>query len=200
MNVMRFSLSCLIAVTCLSGCVAIPNPFASAPAEPVTMRWAHVDGHRDWEAASFAALDSHAAILPTLVPDDIDEWCPGYARNDLEERRQFWVGLMSSLAYHESTWNPDVVGGGNRWFGLVQIYPSTARFRGCEATTAAELQDGAANMSCAFRIWAFTVPRDNVVSEGNRGVAADWGPMHSSQSHKREDIRNWVSAQPFCTR
>jgi hypothetical protein len=35
-----------------------------------------------------------------------------------------------------------------------------------------------------------TVPRDGVVSRGMRGVAADWGPFHSSR--KREDMRQWL--------
>ena len=43
---------------------------------------------------------------------------------------------------------------------------------------------------------AITVPRDNVVSEGMRGVAADWGPFHSSR--KREDMRSWVRDQSYC--
>lgn len=192
----------LLLVLCLAtltGCAALPLNFGRAAEVPVTMRWSHIDGSDAWEAASFAALDTHAAVLPTLVPDDIETWCPGYIDNDLEARRMFWVGLMSSLARHESTWNPTAVGGGDRWFGLVQISPATARHYGCRATTGQALLDGSDNMACAFRIWASTVPRDNIVSAGNRGVAADWGPMHSSQSQKREDIRAWVAQQPFCT-
>lgn len=195
---MRAPALALICLVALSGCALSPFGASHASEEVAVMRWAHVDGHQAWETAAFAALDSHAAVLPTLVPEDIDSWCPGYADNDLEERRQFWVGLMSALARHESTWSPDVVGGGGRWFGLVQISPATARHYGCQATSGAALLDGAANTSCALRIWAATVPRDMRVADGNRGVAADWGPMHSSQSHKRDDIRDWVGAQPFC--
>ncbi len=193
---MRFLFAPIAALFLLSGCGLMA--FGQDDAEPTVMRWAHVPGHEAWEAASFAALDTHAAILPTIVPDDIDEWCPAYTDNDLEERREFWVGLMSTLARHESTWNPTVVGGGGRWFGLVQISPATARFYQCEATSGQALLDGADNVSCAYRIWATTVPRDNMVSRGNRGVAADWGPMHSSQSHKREDMRRWIRQQSFC--
>ena len=88
------------------------------------------------------------------------------------------------------------MGGGGKWFGLVQIAPATARGYGCAATTGDALKDGEANLSCAIRILAHTVPRDGVVSEGMRGVAADWGPFHSGA--KRSDMQQWTSAQPYC--
>jgi len=182
-----------LAVT-LSACVFTS---AATDLDPV-MRWDHVPASDAWEAASFAALDSHAAVLPTLVPEDIEQWCPAYPDASQTEREAFWVGLMSALAQHESTWRPQLVGGGGRWFGLVQISPATARYYGCQATSGEALLNGSDNVRCAYRIWAHTVARDNRVSEGNRGVAADWGPMHSSQSHKRDDIRDWVSSQSYC--
>ncbi len=163
---------------------------------PPAMRWDFHPDAAEWTAASFAALETHAAVLPALVPDDIDAWCPAYDTADEVQREAFWVGLMSSLAEYESTWNPDAVGGGGRWFGLVQISPATARYYGCEATTGTALQQGPANLRCALRIWATTVSRDGVVSAGRGGVAADWGPM--SNATRREQIREWVSQQSYC--
>jgi hypothetical protein len=89
------------------------------------------------------------------------------------------------------------VGGDGRWFGLVQIAPGTAQWRNCQVGTGEALLDGPANLRCGIRIMAATVPRDGVVSEGMRGVAADWGPFHSRR--KREDMRNWVRAQEYCS-
>ncbi|WP_371931077.1 hypothetical protein [Roseovarius sp. MMSF_3281] len=43
---------------------------------------------------------------------------------------------------------------------------------------------------------AVTVPRDGVVSRGMRGVAADWGPFHSSR--KRNDMKAWLRRQSYC--
>ena len=166
--------------------------------EPVAMRWDHRPEAGEWTRMAFAALDTHAAILPQIVPEDIDAWCPAYPDASEEEREMFWTGLLSALARHESTWNPQAVGGGGRWFGLVQISPATARYYGCEATTGAALQDGAMNISCALRIWAHTVPRDGVVATGRGGVAADWGPFHPSQAAKREEMRAWITSQPYC--
>lgn len=183
----------------LSACLAVPSVSTrGAQDDSFPMRWDHIPTAPQWEAAGRVALESHAAVLPALVPDDIDSWCPAYEQADQARREAFWLGLVSALARHESTWQETAVGGNGRWFGLVQISPATARGYGCQATTGAALLDGSANISCALRIWAQTVPRDGVVAQGRRGIAADWGPMHPSQSTKREDIRSWVQDQPYC--
>ncbi len=160
------------------------------------MRWDHRPGSDDWTVSALQALRSHGSVLPSMVPADIETWCPGYSEASLEDREAFWVGLISALAKHESTWNPAAVGGGGLWFGLVQIAPPTANGYGCRARSGAALKDGSDNVSCAIRIMAHTVPRDGVVSRGMRGVAADWGPFHSAQ--KRADMIEWTRAQPFC--
>ena len=191
----------------LAGCADVTGsqaPFrfaglASSEPEPPAMprlRWSHRDEGTRWTAATMDALATHGADLPATVPADIEAWCPGYETASEFDRRAFWAGLISALAWHESTHRPEAVGGGGRWYGLTQILPATARGYGCEVGTGAALKNGAANLSCAVRIMARTVSRDGVVARGMRGVAADWGPFHSSK--KREDMRAWVGAQPYC--
>ena len=160
------------------------------------MRWDHRPEGDAWTETAFAALASHGATLTAMTPADIEAWCPAYPEASEQERKAFWTGLISALAKHESTWNPRAVGGGGKWFGLVQIAPATARGYGCEARSGEALKDGEANLACAIRIMARTVARDRVVSAGMQGVAADWGPFHSAR--KREDMRSWVQAQPYC--
>jgi hypothetical protein len=172
------------------------RPVARDPWAAPTLRW---DGHpqdMDWTLAAMAALRGPGASLVQTMPRDIADWCPGYADAGAGQRRAFWAGLVSTLAWHESTHREDAVGGGGRWFGLVQISPATARYRGCRATSGQALLDGPANLACGLRIMGETVPRDGVVSRGMRGVAADWGPFHSSR--KREDMRQWLRAQDYC--
>ncbi|MEJ6395146.1 transglycosylase SLT domain-containing protein [Gymnodinialimonas sp. 2305UL16-5] len=190
-----------VAILSVAACGAVGDlgfpRFGQAEADTVpVMRWDHRPEAGEWTRMAFTALDTHAATLPEIVPSDIAQWCPAYADAPEEDREAFWVGLMSALARHESTWNPEAVGGGGRWFGLVQISPATARYYGCDATSGAALTDGSANISCAMRIWAQTVPRDGVVAAGRGGVAADWGPF--VQAQKREEMRNWISSQPYC--
>ncbi len=168
---------------------------SSASALPVT-KWDFQPQGEAWTQASLTALGGHGAPLVNSVPADTGDWCPGYPEASDAERKAFWTGLLSALAEHESTWRADAVGGGGRWFGLVQISPATARGYGCAATSGEALKDGAANLSCAIRIWSQTVTRDGVIAAGGGGVAADWGPF--SQSRKREAMRSWVSEQPYC--
>lgn len=159
-------------------------------------RWDDHPRGPQWTAAVLAALRGPGAPLLQTEPRDIHAWCPGYLEASPAQRAAFWTGLVSTLAWHESTHDPRAVGGGGQWFGLVQIAPGTARWRDCDVGTGNALLSGAANLRCGIRIMGITVPRDNVVAEGMRGVAADWGPFHSSR--KREDMRNWVRQQEYC--
>ena len=162
-------------------------------------RWDHRAGSDTWTRAAMSALADHGQSLERMVPADIDTWCPGYRQAGPVQRRAFWVGMMSALAKHESTWNPRAVGGGGRWYGLLQIYPSTARLYGCRARSGEALQNPAANLSCAIRIMAVTVARDNAIAVNDgrwRGVAADWGPM--TNRGKIAEMAAWTRGQDYC--
>lgn len=186
----------LVALAAVSGCDRSSDNISVATMSYQQTPWRAIPKSSDWQAAALAALDTHGQPLVEVTPADIDEWCPGYTEGGVEVRKAFWVGLLSALSKHESTWNPRAVGGGGLWYGLVQIAPPTARGYGCAAKTGEALKDGSANLSCAVRIMAHTVPRDGVVSQGMRGVAADWGPFHSAR--KREDMMSITRALPAC--
>ena len=153
-----------------------------------------------WTRTTLAALKGHGLPLLTMVPRDIADWCPSYKTNGLDKRAAFWNGLLSALAKHESTWKPRAVGGGGRWYGLTQILPSTARGYKCRVGTGEALKDGSDNLSCAVRILAHTVPRDNAVARKANGrlggVAADWGPM--TKAGKRKEMAAWLRGQKYC--
>ncbi|MDU8926392.1 transglycosylase SLT domain-containing protein [Alisedimentitalea sp. MJ-SS2] len=166
-------------------------------------RWAHRPGADLWTRAAMVAMQGHGAPLIKMVPGDIRNWCPAYPQAGPDQRGAFWVGFMSALAKHESTYRADAVGGGGLWYGLLQILPATARGYRCRARSGEALKDGAANLSCAIRIMAVTVPRDGVVHGYTkakkrrwRGVSADWGPMRSSK--KRADMAGWLRKQSYC--
>ena len=174
-----------------SGGVDAASSKSLAPIRPA-MRWDHRPEAADWTASTLAALRTHGAVLATVEPADIDRWCPAYRGAGPEDRRAFWAGLLSALAKHESTWNPQAVGGGGRWIGLVQIDPRTARGYRCTAQSTAALKDGTANLSCAVRIAASQVPKGDTVAQGMR----DWGPFYSSK--KRAEMSAWTRQQAYC--
>ena len=175
------------------------RPFARAAFQP-RARWDFKDGGEVWTRAAMSAISDHGDALLTTVPSDIERWCPAYIDHGPQMRSAFWAGMMSALSKHESTYNPRAVGGPHLWYGLLQIFPDTARRYGCRAQTGEALKDPAANLSCAARIMAVTVPRDNAVAVHNgrwRGVAADWGPM--TNQGKIAEMSAWTSTQSYCT-
>ncbi len=184
----------------LAGC-GLPSlslPTAPSGALPA-MRWDHHPEAADWTRAALLAVTEKDTVLAGRVPADIAAWCPGYETASLPDRRAFWVGLLSALAKHESTWNPAASGGGGRWIGLMQISPQTARGHGCAAQSVGALKDGAANLTCAVEIFAQDVARDGVVAgKGNRGIGRDWAPFRKAS--KRAEMAEWTSRQPFCAR
>lgn len=162
-------------------------------------RWDDQPNGHVWTRATMAAVQSHGRALIETVPADIGDWCPAYRANGPEKRAAFWTGMISALVKHESTYRPTAVGGGGKWYGLTQILPGTARGYGCRARSGAALKSGAANLSCAVRIMATTVPRDGVVALKNgrsAGVGADWGPM--TRRSKRADMSGYTRAQSYC--
>jgi hypothetical protein len=190
----------LLASLALTGCVALPVPIkVTAPVALAPMRWDHRPEATEWTQAALAAVASEDAVLAQSVPGDIAAWCPGYETASLENRRAFWVGLMSALAKHESTWNPAAVGGKGKWFGLMQISPATARGNGCAAQSGGALKDGPANLACAVLIFARDVERDGVVAgSGRQGVGRQWAPFRKSA--KAGDMKSWTSVQPYCAK
>ena len=181
----------------LLGACATQTPAPAIPDALPVMAWDHTGDHTDeWTEATLDALQTEGAVLLSEVPADIGTWCPHYVQAAPRERAAFWAGLLSALARFESTWNPQAVGGGGQWFGLVQIAPATARGYGCDADSGAELTDGAANLECAVEIAASTVTRDGVIAAGGGGFAADWGPFASAE--KRSEMAQWVSSQEYC--
>ena len=174
------------------------RPLARNSFLPAT-RWSFQPNSAVWTRAAMSAIQGHGEGLDSLEPRDIDRWCPAYADNSPELRTAFWVGMMSALAKHESTYNPNAVGGPNLWYGLLQIYPDTAQRYGCRARTGEELKDPVDNLSCAARIMNVTVARDNAIAvhDGRwRGVAADWGPM--SNRRKIPEMASWTARQSYC--
>ena len=193
-------LAALTMVVTTAACANLPaeQTVAAAVDEALpVMAWDHRPDGEEWTEAALEALRSEGIGLLSEEPADIRHWCPGYVEAPEEDRAAFWAGLMSSIARYESTWNEDAVGGGGKWFGLLQISPATARSYGCEATTGAALREGEANLECAVRIAARTVTRDGVVAANGGGFAADWGPF--ANSSKRESMAAWVRDQEYCS-
>ena len=189
----KSALSAFALVLTLAPAAEAREKVAALPA----MRWDQASEASEWTEHALAAVALHDAQLARVIPADIEEYCPGYAKASVEDRRAFWVAVLSATAKYESGFNARAVGGSGRYIGLMQITPATARHSGCEADSTAELKDGEANLSCAIRIAAPKVAEDGLLAgKGNRGIARDWGPWSSSK--KRAAIAEWTRAQSYC--
>lgn len=186
-----------------------PHPGVEAPADPPlrprardpyrpAAQWDDEPRGALWTRSMLSALEGHGAEILATVPSDIADWCPAYPQNTRTERAAFWVGLMSAIAYHESRHIAGAVGAG-RYFGLLQIYPSTARSVDCRAESGDALKRAAANLSCAVRIMAEVVPDHRAVavnSGGWLGIANQWGPL--TRASVRSELRDWTRRQDYC--
>lgn len=193
MRFSAFAVSVLLALA--AGCTT-----ATTQTVPeIAARWDHKPEAVRWTAAQYNALGGEGRALIDTIPADIDTFCPGYADADESGRKAFWIGLFSGLAFYESTWRPDAAGAGGRYRGLLQIWPTSAKFYGCDLSHPKGLYDGPTNLRCAVRIAAQAVERDKVVAGGPGnwgGVAADWPPLRNSA--KRRDIAAFTRDLPAC--
>ena len=198
--IQRLSFALTLACGQLAGCstVTLPDLTGYLPAGMLpAMRWDARPEAANWTRHGLAAVAAHDAELAQTIPADIATFCPHYPKASLNNRRAFWLGLVSATAKHESGYNPAAVGGRGSYIGLMQISPGTAQHSDCRAKTKAELKDGAGNLECAIKIFAPHVAADGMVAgNGNRGIGRDWGPFSSRAA--RADIAGWTARQSYC--
>ena len=190
-----------LTLTAFALCLAFSTPAAANEAKSTpnlpAMRWDHTTSGAAWTAEALARVADHDAELTNLIPKDVETYCPGYAKASDEDRRAFWVAILSATAKYESGYNAKAMGLHGRYVGLMQISLATARRSGCEATTTASLKDGAANLSCAIDIIAPRVAEDGMLAgDGHSGIARDWGPW--AKASTRASIAKWTRTQAYC--
>ena len=176
---------------------ALPGGRKTAPA----MEWTSQDGSDEWTRATLAALESEGVTLLSTIPSDVIQYCPSYAKQNRENRANFWAGFLSSVAKQQSGLNPAAKGGQDS-MGLMLITPAAAVVHGCGGS----MLDGSSNMACAVRILAKSVVADGAIHGGDdqqaepkrgwRGVARDWMPLRSKA--KRAEIANFTKKQSYC--
>jgi hypothetical protein len=212
----RSAAAVFILTASLASCTpSTPTPTAdrseadgsAAASTTFALRWSGRPDGVAWTALALTAAKDHG--LDRLVPQDIPDWCPGYAAAGPEDRRAFWAGLMSALAKYESNYRPEVqftedfidsTGAFVISRGLLQLSRESARGYGCPVTTGEELHDPAVNLDCSARILKHWVVRDGQISSNQspwKGAARYWSPFRSAD--KRADMADWTRAQPFCS-
>ena len=173
--------------------------------------WAKNNADGSWTAAAEAAVANSA--LSNSVPTDIENFCPGYFARTREERKIFWVGLVSIIARPESNFKPEtkyqedfVDAQGKKVIsrGLLQISIESANQKkySCGIENAASLHDPRVNIECGVKILAAWVSTDRAIAtygEGlSRGGGRYWSTLREKNRHLPE-ITKFTKSLPVCS-
>lgn len=179
-----------------SGSIFAPQPKTA---------WDDQPQGKEWTAVARAAIDAAPALI-AVMPKDIAAFCPSYAAASASDKRDFWVVLLSDIAFVESGLNSAAVktapGAPNDVRrGLLAISTDAATRFGCGATSATDLLDPSANITCAGRILAQTSGTDGYVtgySSGWRGASRYWLELRKPDGIA--EVQSRLNAQSFCAR
>jgi hypothetical protein len=164
----------------------------------------------EWTRFAHTAISELGSELLASNPRDVGDYCPSYHRLNQDQRRAFWVYLLSRLARFESNQDPGVRytesfddSRGNPVIsrGLLQISMESANGYGCGIEDAMELHDPETNIRCGVRILnRWVAERDGVIAArtdgGWRGAARYWSPFRNDT--KRSQIASATAAQGYC--
>ncbi len=204
----------VVAMLALAGCQTekivnetITAPTFSAPARPglkarlaalvpggEDLPWRDQPRADEWTEATVAALQAEGVTLLSSMPSDVLTYCPGYAKQNPEQRLAFWTALLAQAAGQESGWNPKATGA--QGVGLMQIGPQKARDFECQGL----MNDGAANMACAVRILNANIAEDGAIAQ-----SADHAPTASAEqwmtfrdTSQRSELARFTRQQSYC--
>jgi Transglycosylase SLT domain len=181
--------------------------------EPVEFR-ARWDGkHPDadlWTRATVTAIDIYGEHLLTSSPEDIKSYCPRFASLGREEKKAFWVQMISAIAEKENgKFDPALAfketfknskGEFVMSRGLLQLSFESANNYGCGFKTEAALENPQKNLACGVRILDHWVRRENVMSQREEdewmGPAKYWSVLRKSKT--REFISTATATLPIC--
>jgi len=181
--------------------------------EMIAMNWdgKHQD-YKKWTAYVYDAVTEYGKDMLASNPDDIKMFCPNYRNLGSEEKKMFWMHLVSSMTEFESGFKPETSyresfkdNNGNYIIsrGLLQLSIESARGYDCTLDDAEDLHSAQKNLECGVRIINRWVRRDGRVA-GNvdgtwRGGARYWSVLRKrSGSSSHDKIVSKTSSTSIC--
>ncbi len=164
--------------------------------------WAKKNTDGNWTSAAEMAVTN--SQLVESVPKDINNFCPAYSTRNAEDRKVFWVGLLSIVARPESNFKPEAKytenfadAQGNKVVsrGLLQISIESANQKkyACGIKKAEDLHDPAANLACGVKILDAWVKTDHVIAAygtgAPRGGGRYWSTLREKNKHLAEIMK-----------
>jgi hypothetical protein len=172
--------------------------------------WAQKNRDGSWTRAAETAVAN--SPLYRLNPTDITQFCPSYPKLPKQERRKFWVGLLSAMSKPESNFKPEAAyrerfydRQGRRVIsrGLLQISIESANQKryNCDIRHPTLLHDPVINLACGVRILSKWVSTDGVIAsrstEQHQGGGRYWSTLRAHNG-KVDAIAEFTRGLPFC--
>lgn len=159
--------------------------------------WAKKNTDGMWTAAAEAAVASSQLI--NASPTDIQAFCPAYLTRSADDKKIFWVGLLSIVARPESNFKPETKytesfpdAQGNKVIsrGLLQISIESANQKkySCAIKKAEDLHDPGTNLTCGVKILDAWVKTDNVIATYGKGAPRGGGRYWSTLREKNKHL------------
>ncbi|MBU6375448.1 MAG: transglycosylase SLT domain-containing protein [Bdellovibrionales bacterium] len=179
---------------------------AAEAAPGMGARWERPNGANvEWSDFAFNEIRRQGDVLTQSAPQDINEFCPIYPSLRDDEKREFWVYFISTIAELESSHRPalfyqesfrDSSGQLVVSRGLLQMSLQSANAYGCGFKTSADLHDPFQNLSCGIKILSRWIGRDGRItgqgSKGWMGGGRYWSVLRTEK--KLSQIQGWTNS------
>ena len=149
-----------------------------------------------WTQHMLGAMDDLGEVLIDSRPQDVLSFCPNYDELNGNQKKWFWITLISVMTRYESSFKPETAfqeafndAQGNPIIsrGFLQISIESGRGYDCDLPVAEVLHQPRTNLRCGVRIMRRWVDRDGVISRrvnGRwRGGARYWAVLRSFSSN-----------------
>lgn len=187
-------------------------PSGGTDTSDATPLWeSKISGSHEWTNHLYSELDRLGQDLLDVIPADANTFCPNYRNLSYNERKKYWIFMISAMARFESNFNTnttykedfeDSAGRAVISRGLLQISIESGRGYDCELANAEDLHDPFKNLSCGTRILDRWVGRDariaGKVSSKWRGGARYWAVLREGDKTSYKSIVSWSKKLKMC--
>ena len=177
---------------------------------PTQAAWNDEPNGLIWSGYAIDSINRFGQELLTVIPSDIEKFCPNYAALQPNNRALFWTALISKLAKFESNHKPeanyrenfrDTNGHYIISRGLLQISIESANGYSCGIGNENELHNPFINIECGVKILNRWVGiKDGVITKKEnqkwQGAARYWSPFRDA--NKTRKMAAFTSAINLC--
>jgi hypothetical protein len=171
--------------------------------------WADKNTGASWTVFTEKIIEK--SLLHQSNPEDIEYFCPKYKSITKTDKIKFWTGLISSMAYYESSFDPnaeytekfkDNQGEYIVSRGLLQLSFESANQKAynCNIESDQDLYLAEVNLNCGINILSYWLNKDKAITSIKskiKGAGRYWAVLRSNNG-QLEKIQAYTQALDFC--